>query len=456
MAEKKQIIERVGAMAEVNAAAQAALRDRVSLEEYRHLTRESAEGCIWTDALQAALREHEIVVIPAAAQPYLIDATVTVPSNRRIEAAGAAVRLAEGVVMLMLRNEHTADGTHRPIPAGTRDENIAVVGGRFEEWHDARAGYGRSGMYDENRSFYGVSTCFLFNNMDGLTIRDVTFAHTAGFAVQCGDLSRGVFAHIRFDACYADGLHLNGNMEEILVRDVRGQVGDDLVALNMYDWQNSSVNFGPMRTVLCEDLALSPDSRYKALRIEPGVYYYDDGTSVDCSLTDAVIRRVRGIRTFKMYYQTPRYRIGTSPERGDVGSADDLFFEDIVIDLAAPIDRMPAYMESDPVRGTFAAFELGANIGRVCFENIDLTLHRELFPMSQLICVGPKSVRRDDLEIFDPYLSSHVGRIELSDIRINGERITDAKAFVREIAFDDINEDGHSSGRGTIGEVIVE
>jgi hypothetical protein len=42
----------------------------------------------------------------------------------------------------------------------------------------------------------------------------------------------------------------------------------------MYDWQNSSVNFGPMHTVLCEDLVLSADSRYKALRIEPGMYRY--------------------------------------------------------------------------------------------------------------------------------------------------------------------------------------
>ena len=456
MAEKIQIIDRVNIMAQAVRAAQAQLKDRVSLDAFVHLVRESDEGYIWTEALQTALREHEIVVIPPSDEPYLIDKSILVPSDRRIEAHGAVIRLAQGVTTLMLRNEHTEDGTKHPISGACRDRNIGIAGGRWEEYHTARAGYGKSGKYDDARSFYGVSTCMLFGNMDSLLLEDVVFAHTAGFAVQCGDLTRCVFERIRFDACYADGLHLNGNMEEVLVRDVKGQVGDDLVALNMYDWQNSSVNFGPMHTVLCENLELSADSRYKALRIEPGMYCYEDGSQVDCSLRDAVIRGVRGIKTFKMYFQTPRYRIGELPESGDVGSADDIFFEDITVDLDAPIDRMQPYMQSDPLRGTFAAFELGANIGRIRLENIDLTLHREQFPLSRLLCIGPKSVRRDDLEIFDPYLSSCARRVELADIRVNGVRISEAGDLVKEIAFEDINGDGHSTARGVIGEIVVE
>ena len=270
------------------------------------------------------------------------------------------------------------------------------------------------------------------------------------------DGRRHLYENIRFEKCHADGLHLNGNLTDVHVRDVRGQVGDDLVALNLYDWQNSSVDFGPMTRVLCEDLELTADSRYKAIRIEPGLYTYRDGSTVDCSLTDAVIRRVRGIKTFKLYFQTPRYRLGTSPEPGGVGSADNLYFEDIVLDLDTPIDRMPAYMDSDPRRGTFAAFELGANIGRIRLEKIDLTLHRQRFPLSYLACIGPKSVRREEWEIFDPYLSSHAARLELCDIRINGQKIDDPAPYLWEIAFDDINGDGHSTGRGTFGEVILE
>ena len=450
---KQQIYAAVDAAVHRNAVRITALTDRVRLDAYEPEVHDGRE--IWTAALQAALRAHEIVVIPARETPYFIDGTVVIPSNRRIEAHGAVIRLTPECDVLMLRNEHTADGTHRQLPAGYADTNISIAGGRWEESNTARAGYGRTGKYDAARRFYGVSTLMLFNNLEGLTLTDMTFAHTAGFAVQTGQLKDAHFEHIRFEACYADGLHLNGCSENILARDIRGEVGDDLVALNMYDWQNSSVNFGPTKNVVCEDLELAETGRYKAIRIEPGTYFFDDGTSVDCALVGAVFKNVRGIKTFKLYYQTPRYKLTESPERGDVGSVDALYFEDITIDLDTPIDRFDEYMHADPVRGTFAAFELGAMIGRLHFERIHLTLHEE-FPNSCLVCIGPKSVRAGEYEIFDPYLSSRAERLELADIRVNGEPCRDAARLFREIAFDDVNGDGHSTGRGTFGEVYLD
>ena len=221
------------------------LRDTVSLSAYIHLTRETTEGTVWTDALQTALCEHETVVIEPSEKPYLIDKTVVIPSNRRIEAMDATVRLTADCDLLMLRNEHTQDGTQNPIDSQNRDDNISIHGGRWEEPRTARAGYGATGRYaprtehDENRAFFGVSTCMLFNNIKNLSLSDMTFSHTAGFAVQTGDLENGVFERITFDSCYADGLHINGGSKNLYISDIAGEVGDDLVALNMYDWQNS-------------------------------------------------------------------------------------------------------------------------------------------------------------------------------------------------------------------------
>jgi len=459
---RQEIYQKLEEMTVRNRAGISALSDRVSLAEYRDL----AEDGIWTAALQKALNEHEIVVIPPSGIPYLIDDTVTIPSDRRIEAEGAVIRLTPECKVLMFRNEHTVDGTHAPADAAERDHNISICGGRFEESCTGRAGYGRTGRYypcpegetkSERRAagFFGVSTCMLFNNMEGLTVTDVTFAHTAGFAVQTGDITDAWFENIAFDSCYADGLHMNGRSENIIARHIHGEVGDDLVALNMYDWQNSSVNFGPTRTVLCEDLELSPSSGYKALRIQPGIYTYDDGSTVDCGLFNAIIKNVRGIETFKMYFQTPAYTVGTAPERGAVGSADNLFFEDITVDLTGPIDVFREYKESDPVRGVFAAFELGSNIGYISFENIDLTLHREKYPLSCLVSVGPKSIRVGDREIFDPYLSSRVEQIDFCNIKVNGTAVENPGGMdlVRTVAFEDVNGDGNSTGRGEIGRI---
>ncbi len=461
---KEQIYAALEKMIDSNRAAQEKLTKAASLEEYRHLVKsgmqDDATVPVWSDAFQNALDENEIVRIPASSEPYYIDRPILIPSDRRIEAEdGAVIRLLKGVRTLMFRNVHTVDGTHAPIPAGVRDRNIAVIGGRWEESLTRREGYGRSGMYDEERSFYGVSTCMFFNNMDGLTLRNLTFAHCGGFAVQTGDITDMHIDNITFDRCYADGLHLNGNTENVSVTNVRGQVGDDLVALNMYDWQNSSVDFGPMKTVLCENLELSADSGYKAMRIEPGVYYYDDGSSVDCGLYDAIIKNVRGINTFKLYYQTPAYRIvGGEPERGGPGSGDYIFFEDITIDLNSPIDAFNEYYHSDPVRGAFAGFEFGANIGHLFFENIDLTLYPEKFPLSYLFCVGPKSVIVGDgaVEVFDPYVNCEVGTVELKNIRVNGVQPDDIAPYIRAIAFDNINNDNRSTGSGTIACVKYE
>lgn len=439
-------------MRAANETAAQALNKEVSLDALRHLVKDG----IWTNALQTALNEYEVVRIPAASEPYWIDRTVTVPSNTRIVAeSGAVIRQCEGVRVLMLRNEHTVNGTHSRNNTLPKDENISIEGGIWEESHDCRGGYGKSGMYDEERSYYGVSTAIFFNNVRNLTMKNMTFRHTAGFGAQFGELENGVFENIVFDGCFADGLHFGGYCENLWIRNVSGQVGDDLVALNMYDWQNSSVNFGPIRNVLCEGLVLAEDSRYKALRIEPGLYCYDDGSTVDCSLTRAIIRDVKGIRTFKLYFQTPRYLLSAKPERGGVGHVDQVFFEDITIDLARPIDGFDAYMNSDPITGTFAAFEAGAIIGTITLSRIDLTLHRDRFPYSYLFCIGPKSVRKGDYEIFDPYLSSSVDTLILEDIRINGERITDATPYVREIVFDHLYEEAPSTAKGEIKQIIL-
>jgi len=310
-------------------------------------------------------------------------------------------------------------------------------------------------MYDEERSMYGVTTCMLFNNIENLTLTNMTFAHTAAFAVQLGDAKNVVIENITFESCYADGIHVNGNTENLMVRNISGEVGDDLVALNTYDWQNSSVNFGPGKCILCENITAADSGRYKSMRLEQGIYTYDDGSQADCSLTDTVIKGVRGIHTFKLYYQTPAYRIGTAPEKGAAGSLDGIYFDDIDIDLTAPVDGFDAYENSDPIRGWFGAFELGSNIGDISFENIRITLHREKYPLSRMIVVGPKSIRKDDIEVFDPYISNIVGSITLKDITVNGETMKRHGELIHITRFDNINGDGNSTGKGNIGRIII-
>jgi len=443
---------------------QATLSDRCSLAEYRPLVRTVNGTNMWTAALQKALDEHEIVTIPASDEKYFFDGTVIVPSLRRIEATGATIRLAEGMRTVLLRNASAQDGTLSPIPVSAkRDADIAIVGGRWEDWCTRRAGYGRTGMFNllprKSGNYYGVSTMFFFNNVNRLSVTGSTFHHTGGFAVQVGDADAMAFRDITFDRCFADGLHLNGNLTRVLARNVRGQVGDDLVALNAYDWLNSSVNFGPQRFVLCEDLELvrlPGVPAYRAIRIQPAKYRYADGTVIDCAISDVIFRRVKGITTFKMYLQTPRYAIGSDPEWGEVGSGGNLFFSDLEIDLDSPIDRIGQYATQEAPRGHFAAFEFGANLSLVYLRNIDVSFHADKWPLAHLVQVGPKSCTipgkagKPDMEIFDPYVSCRVERVVLENVRVHG---TPPATLVHDSSFSDINGDGRSTGRGVIGRI---
>ena len=404
---------------------------------------------VWTKALQRAIDENEIVEIPASDKPYDLDGSVYVDGNCKIIAYGATVRLLPNVNVLMLRNRNVKDGTHKQTVMGEdTNENIAILGGTWEEPHASRKGYGKSGMIDEARSMYGVSTCMLFSNVKTLLLKDLIFRHTAGFSVQIGNARDVVVQNISFDDCFADGIHVNGNTENIAVRNLSGHVGDDLIALNMYDWQDSSINFGPLKNAFVEGLEIAPDSRMKDIRILPGIYRFDDGSTVDCSPKNVLIRKVHGVQCFKLYYQTPRYIIGREPEWGAPGSGDHIYFEDI--DVLSRHDNMKSYRENNPLTGRFGAWEVGSDIGLLHLENIRITINKERFPLGKPVSVGPKSVVNGEYEIFDPYVSCTLGTLVMKNVTVNGEPVLTPEAAAHEIVFEHIYDAPNTSGKGKI------
>lgn len=455
---KQRIIDTTLQAKRRNFAAMEGLTDRVSLSEYRDLIRSGEHGAVWTDALQAALNEHEIIVIPPSDQIYWIDQTLVVPSNRHIEATGATVKLVPEFPYIMLCNQHMRDGTHAPIDTSERDCNISIHGGTWGECCDKRGK--RRLNADHPNTFQGVQTCMLFNNLDHLTITDITFCNANSFCVQIGDMTDGVFENFFFISCFADGLHINGNCENLYIRNFSGHVGDDLVALNMYDWLGSSINYGPCKNVFCEEIHSAPDSKAKALRLQPGIFMYRDGTKIDCSLEDMYFRKLSGMYEYKLYFQSPPYAFGEKPEGCGAGSADRIFFEDV--DILSNRERYPL---EHPETGYFGMFFMNSYIGYISLENIRYTKKAGDSPQNYLVAIGPMSWRRMkkmpdgsmvDTEVFDPYISGRVDTLDMKEIYINGEHITDVEKIVKVIEFHDVNHDGFSSGRGEVGRIFLD
>ena len=129
------------------------------------------DGKIWSDAFLLALKNYDIIKIPEGR--YYIDKSLVVSSDTQIIAAEKAeIILVKGTKALLLRNENVIDGSDEKIPSDApADHNISVCGGVWGEENEERLGYGASGCYDENNSFQGVSTCFLFSGVENTFLK---------------------------------------------------------------------------------------------------------------------------------------------------------------------------------------------------------------------------------------------------------------------------------------------
>lgn len=413
---------------------------------------------IWSEAFSFALKNYEYIIIPAG--KYYVDKSLVVPQNRGIIAdENAEIILIKGVKSLLLRNENVIDGSDKPIPkTAIKDENISITGGIWGEENDERLGYGKSGCFDENNSMVGVSTCFLLSNVKNLTLKNLTFRHTAGFAIQMGNISNFAVENICFDVCYADGLHINGGTENGTVKNLYGHTEDDLIALNAYDWDNSSINFGKIENLVVDGVKCDVGGNvHKSIRIQPGIYPYKSGEKEDCFVKNLTIKNVSGVACFKMYLQTPAYT--TFPEKNvGVGRMENILFENISADTSEPVDKQPNYLSGNTVTGNFATFEIGSNVKNLTFNNVKTVLNKAKYPNSYFIAVGPKTqyIAEKKLELFDPYVCCTIQRINFENVYINNEKKDDLTGFIKEISYDNLYPSALPFGKGKIISVSKE
>ena len=115
-------------------------------------------------------------------------------------------------------------------------------------------------------------------------------------------------------------MHINGEVKNGYVYNIHGEVGDDLVALNAYDWDNSTINNGAIENVTVEKVYAPIHSEcYKAFRIQPGVLPIING-EIDCYIKDVCIKNIKGVSVFKMYLQTPPY-----VKKTDISFSDNMY-----------------------------------------------------------------------------------------------------------------------------------
>ncbi len=391
---------------------------------------------VWTDAFQAALNENARVFVPSRRKPYYIDRPLIMRSGGRLDLApDAEIRLRPGSNCCMLRNAHLVSGQTGPVTlSDDADHDIVITGGIWTtlatgRWRQSNGNV--RGRADPKGSFHAHGVIVL-NNVRRLRVSGVTIRQCRPHGVQLSNCSQFCVAGIRFEDHRRDGVHINGPASYGVVRNVRvgrGVMGDDMVALNAWDWKHTSMTFGPIHHVLVEDVdgravgetrggqADGAQGHDSEIRLLAGTKHFGDGHTLNCSIEDCVIRRVAGIRTFKMYDQ-PNLELGRDKDFADpIGEMRNLLFSDIRID-----------------RATGAAFfQIHANVNGIAIR--DVVLGFDPAPRSgkpfALVQVGPisqtyKFDQNDPsrwVEIFSPDKDCVVRGLDLSNVRALGKRV---------------------------------
>ena len=193
-----------------------------------------------TAAIQARLDSGAtLVYLPPPKKEYLISKALLLSSNCELRLdRNTVVRLAPGSRCSMVENRHYETG----------DRNLAVTGGRWEYDNVLQKGnlFVAKGVNMMDATAYSRANdrgcVFIFDRVDGLALRGVTFCNPVTYSCQLVRVSNFTVEDIAFDftkwnplPINMDGIHLDGGCHHGRISNLRGTCFDDMVALNAND-----------------------------------------------------------------------------------------------------------------------------------------------------------------------------------------------------------------------------
>lgn len=219
-----------------------------------------------TEYMQDKLNETNTFVLEKEGIFYLSD-VVKIPSNTYIRlGSNTTIKLANNINKVFFENSDPTNG----------NENIHIEGGIWDGNKDNQA-FDTTKLYGIFR-FAGVTKLYLGN----LTIKD-----PVAFGTQFCRITNYLIENIIFDIATTrinqDGIHLGGECYHGRIRNIRGNTGDDMIALNADDYVEwrfcNDVYETQMINGAIVDLevdGVQADNGYRAMRLLSGTSFMDD------------------------------------------------------------------------------------------------------------------------------------------------------------------------------------
>lgn len=439
--------------------------DNMSLVYEREITYNTLDGQerkivkIWTKAIQAALDEYKDVYIPNIGNDIYLDESLIMRSDYKLK-----VHKKQKLIMTpfasvaLVRNENLISGADKSVTLDNPDCNIVIEGGIWDSFEsDRRVDNGNWMLYaDKEKSIQGAWGIMIFSNVRDIIIKDCTMTNAASYAVEISNAEGIYVSDIEFLNYRKDGIHVNGPVKYGIIRNLSGvNMGDDMVALNAWDWDMSAMCFGPIEKIIVENI----EGNHNEFRLLPGRKRYSNTSYVDCDIRDCVIRNISGVYTFKLYAQ-PQF-LKREDYSEIVGNIANVYFDKIHF----PEIQKTGLADFLPVDGLF---DVCADTDNIHLDNIKIDYSVEDFKGIDMsvIKVGPlsgtwkgKSDNPDDWqEVFSPddictMKDTYIGEICFTDrsaVESDGELIVKATRQY-------INEDyPNTTPRGGTGYGMIE
>ena len=404
--------------------------DCVDVTEYSHLVHDN----VWDIAINTALKEKKKVYIPNIGKEILLASSIVMEDDCAliVDKDQVIANTAENGLCMVI-NSHAKNGSYNAVDRSGCNKNIYVEGGI---WSPNRHNNIEKLINSYENKFKGVFAIMLFTNIEDLTVKNCTFENSKSYAVEISNISGFSVENIAFSDYKKDGIHLNGPAKYGIIRNLEGEnMLDDLVAFNAWDWDTSANTFGTIDRVFVENVK----SNNNEFRLLPGRKTFDDGSFVDCDITNCIFKDITGVYTFKLYCQKnwkEAFDFSYSDHSETVGSIDNVYFENI------RFDKVKKGGFSDiTVNGLF---DCCSDLSNIRFSNIYVDMDKAAFDRTglRLMSVGPisftwKKHYPDEPEkwgeLFNPDAVCKARNITFENIVFNGVKITSLDDVIGEV-----------------------
>lgn len=310
--------------------------------------------------------------------------------------------------------------TGAPVSVGPRDKNVRVNGGTWN-----RGTVNGVGLVQMN---------LLFRRLDGSRVTNMKITSEVGkYGINHADCTDVLVENIDFDT-WSDGVHPQGPLDGMVIRNITGNCGDDFISITPKDWAQYRDTYGDMLNITVEDI--HPSEVGVGAASTQTVY----GLAVKVLGGNGVKCKHIHIRNVSTYQPTAQMAVFIGDDVGDAsttgGLIDDVTVENVNFPLSTtsfvPVFIVGSNIKRVDVSGVFNDSTVAGD-ARAVFVATATTVDTLVVRNTRLGAGGAKPVVRVDGTVNNVLIDGIVGDTMSYALLVHGSSGNVARAVINNV-----------------------